>query len=196
MTQHSDLGPHSMSMAAPAKVESPGVLHRTLQAATRSDHVILDRLILRFDLTRREHYGLFLHLHYSALRNLEADWRVEDRVDFAAMLRCVQSDLQTLRIATLPLPPTGHTSLHLSNRLGIAYVLRGSRLGAAFLRRAVPSQYPTAYLDFMPALSWAQFLVQLESSSHLPAANHDHDTIRGAQITFEIFVGLFNRALH
>src|ERR1700677_2122563 len=162
----SDFGPRSMRMAAaPDKTEPPGALHRALRAATRSDHVTLDRLILRFDLTRREHYGLFLHLYYSALRELEADWRTEDRVDFAAMLRCVQSDLHDLKIPTPPLHAMARAQLQPGNRLGVAYVLRGSRLGASFLRRRVPSQYPTAYLDFLPGLSWSQFLVQLESSS-------------------------------
>jgi heme oxygenase len=191
----SDFAPRSMSMAAPVNAESPGVMHRALRAATRSDHVLLDRLILRFDLTRRDHYGLFLHLHYSALRNLEADWLAEDQPDFSAMLRCVQSDLNTLRIATPPLSPSGRAALHAYNRFGVAYVLRGSRLGAPFLRRRVPRQYPTAYLDFMPALSWTQFLVQLESSSDPRRAGHDHEIVRGARITFEIFISVFNRVL-
>jgi heme oxygenase len=184
-----------MLTAAPKKTESPSLLHRALRAATRSDHVKLDRSILRFDLTRREHYGQFLHLYYSALRTLEADWRIEDRNDFAAMLRSVQADLQALRITTPPIDPIGRQSLHVSDRLGISYVLRGSRLGAVHLRRRVPSQYPTAYLDFIPATSWNQFLLDLESPTNSPHSNHDHDTIRGARITFEIFVGLFHRAL-
>jgi heme oxygenase len=190
-----DFGPLCMRMAALVNTESPGVLHRALRAATRSDQVLLDHLILRFDLTRREHYGLFLHLHYSALRNLEADWLAEDRADFAAMLRCVQSDLHNLGIATPPLSPSGRAPLHPNNRLGVAYVLRGSRLGAPFLRRRVPRQYPTAYLDFMPELPWAQFLVQLESSSDPPRPRHDHEIVRGARITFEIFISVFNRVL-
>jgi heme oxygenase len=188
------LGHRSMLTAAPVKTESPSVLHRALRAATRSDHVILDRSILRFDLTRREHYGLFLHIHYSALTNLEADWRTEDRVDFAGMLRCVQADLHTLRISAAPLYPMGRQILHPSNRLGLAYVLRGSRLGSMFLRRKVARNLPTAYLDFTPSLTWTDFLAQLESSTKLPNSNHEHDTIRGARITFEIFVSLFNRA--
>jgi heme oxygenase len=187
--------PRSMRMAALVNAEAPNMLHRALRAATRSDHVLLDRLILRFDLSRRDHYGLFLHLHYSALRDLEADWSAEDQPDFAAMLRCVESDLHTLRIATPPLSPSGRAQLHAHNRLGVAYVLRGSRLGAPFLRRRIPSQYPTAYLDFMPALSWAQFLVQLESSSDPPRAGHDYEIVRGARITFEIFISVFNRVL-
>jgi heme oxygenase len=190
-----DFAPRSMGMATLENAESPGVLHRALRAATRSDHVLLDRLILRFDLTRREHYGLFLHLHYSALRNLEGDWLAEDQADFAAMLRCVQSDLHTLQIATPPRSPSGRAPLHPNNRLGVAYVLRGSRLGAPFLRRRVPRQYPTAYLDFMPELSWAQFLVQLESSSDPSRARHDHEIVRGARITFEVFISVFNRSL-
>jgi heme oxygenase len=190
-----DFAPRSMRMAAVANTESPGVLHRALRAATRSDDVLLDRLVLRFDLTRRDHYGLFLHLNYSALRNLEADWSAEDQTDFAAMLRCVQSDLHTLRIALPPLSPSGRAPLHAHNRLGVAYVLRGSRLGAAFLRRRVPRQYPTAYLDFVPTLSWPQFLVQLETPSDPPRAGHEHEIVRGARITFEILISVFNRVL-
>jgi heme oxygenase (biliverdin-IX-beta and delta-forming) len=190
-----DFAPRSMGMATPVNTDSPGVVHRALRAATRSDHVLLDRLILRYDLTRREHYGLFLHLHYSALKNLEGDWSTEDQADFAAMLRCVQSDLYTLQIATPPRSPSGRAALHAANGLGVAYVLRGSRLGAPFLRRRVPRQYPTAYLDFMPELSWAQFLIRLESSSDPSKARHDHEILRGARITFEIFISVFNRAL-
>jgi heme oxygenase len=185
----------SKLVAAAVEAQSPGALRRTLRAATRSDHVILDRLILRFDLTRREHYGLFLHLHYSALTSLETDWRTEDRADFAIMLQRVRADLQTLRVTALPLHPMARQPLHASDRLGVAYVLRGSRLGAMPLRRRVPSRYPTAYLDFIPALSWTEFLVQLESSTDPANSNHEHDVIRGAKITFEIFVSLFNQAL-
>jgi heme oxygenase len=191
----SDFAPRSMSMAALVDSGSPGVLHRALRAATRSDDVQLDRLMLRFDLTRRDHYGRFLHVHYSVLRDLEHDWPAEDQTDFAAMLRCVQSDLHALRIATPPLTPSGRAPLHAHNRLGVAYVLRGSRLAAPLLRRRVPRQYPTAYLDFMPALSWAKFLVQLESSPDPPRPGHEHEIVRGARITFEIFISIFNRAL-
>ncbi len=191
----SDFGPRSMRMAAPVNTETPGVLHRALRAATRSDDVQLDRLMLRFDLTRRDHYGRFLHLHYSVLRDLERDWSAEDQTDFAAMLRCVQSDLDALRIATPPLTPNGRAPLHAHNRLGVAYVLRGSRLAAPLLRRRVPRQYPTAYLDFMPAVSWAKFLAQLESPPDPPRAGHDHEIIRGARITFEIFISICNRVL-
>jgi heme oxygenase (biliverdin-IX-beta and delta-forming) len=189
-----DFGPRSMRMASPVNTDPPGALHRTLRAATRSDHALLDRSILRFDLTRRDHYGLFLQLHCSALRDLEADWSAEDDTDLTSMLRCVQGDLRALRIATPASSPGIRAPLHPHGRLGVAYVLRGSRLGAQFLRRRVPRQYPAAYLDFMPALPWAEFLMQLESSD-APGARHDHEIVRGARIAFETFIGVFNRAV-
>ena len=194
-TASPDFAPRSMSAANLVNAEAPGALHRALRAATRSDHVLLDRMILDLDLTRRDHYGLFLQVHYSALLDLEADWLAEDRADFAAMLRCVQSDLHILQITTPPLSLGGRAALHAHNGLGVAYVLRGSRLGASFLRRKVPTPYPTAYLDFTPALSWPQFLAQLAASSNPPRAEHDHDVARGARITFEIFVSIFSRGL-
>jgi heme oxygenase len=46
----------------------------------------------------------------------------------------------------------------------------------------------------MPALSWAQFLAHLESSSEPREAGHDYEIVRGARITFEIFISVFNRA--
>jgi heme oxygenase (biliverdin-IX-beta and delta-forming) len=188
-----DFAVRSLSTAALMNAEAPGARQRALRAATRSDHVLLDRLILR--LTRRDDYGVFLLAHFSALLDLEVDWLAEDRADFAAMLRCVQSDLHSLRITAPPLSPGGRAALHADNRLGVAYVLRGSRLGASFLRRRVPRQYPTAYLDFMPTLSWHQFLAQLEASSDPARAGHDYEIARGARITFELFINIFNRAV-
>jgi heme oxygenase len=184
-----------MRMATPVNSDPPGALHRALRAATRSDHALLDRSVLRFDLTRRDHYGQFLQLHWSALRDLEADWSAEDDTDLIAMLRCVRSDLHHLRIATSECSPASRAPLRAHSRLGVAYVLRGSRLGAPFLRRRVPRQYPTAYLDFMPALPWAEFLAQLESSSHAQGAGHEHEIVRGARMAFEIFISVFNRAV-
>jgi heme oxygenase len=175
--------------------DPPGALHRALRAATRSDHALLDRSILRFDFTRQDHYELFLQLHCSALRDLEAHWSAEDAADFTGMLRCVQSDLQTLRSTIPPYSPRVHGQLHPQSRIGVAYVLRGSRLGAPFLRRRVPKQYPTAYLDFMPALPWGEFLMRLESSSRAAGARPAHEIVQGASIAFEIFISVFNRAV-
>jgi hypothetical protein len=106
-----DFGPRSMRMATPVNSDPPGALHRALRAATRSDHALLDRSVLRFDLTRRDHYGQFLQLHWPALRDLEADWSAEDDTDFIAMLRCVRSDLHRLRISTSECSPAARAPL-------------------------------------------------------------------------------------
>ena len=170
-------------------------LHRSLRAATRNDHATVDRLMLRLDLSRREDYGLFLHIHYWTLKCLNTHWRDEDHADFAGMIDCLQNDLRALGLVTSERSGLVSAALLDCNHLGVAYVIRGSRLGAAFLRRRVPSQFPTAYLDFVPALSWGQFLKQLEPATDDPKRNTPEETICGARITFETFAALLTHAL-
>ena len=179
---------------APVNRDSLGRVHRLLRATTRVDHALLDRMMLRINLAVRQDYGIFLHIHHGALHALEPYWREEDREDFSGMLLAVQQDKQTLGIATLPTRPVLRTSLLLSHQWGISYVVRGSRLGAQFLRRRVPSELPTAYLDFTPALTWPQFLQQLELITEDPSHAIGDDSIRGAQVAFEIFTSMFTQA--
>jgi heme oxygenase len=189
-----DFGYRSMSSVAPVHTAVPGVLHRALQAATRSDHVALDRSILRLNWSSAAGYGIFLHMHNAALQSLEADWRDEDRGDFAAMLRCAREDLKALKI---PIPIShlaSRTPLPAGQRLGIAYVLRGSRLDAGVLRLRVPSSRPSSFLDFAPTLPWPRFLQQLdppESAGRAAGA----ETLRGARHTFDLFANLIARAV-
>ena len=177
------------------KSEPVGELHRSLRVATSSDHAMVDRLMLRFDLSRREDYGLFLHIHYWTLKSLDTHWRDEDHADFAGMIDCLQNDLRALGLVSSERSGLVSTALLDCNHLGVAYVIRGSRLGAAFLRRRVPSHFPTAHLDFVPALSWGQFLKQLEPATNDPKRATPEETIRGARITFEIFAALLTQAL-
>ena len=180
---------------APIESEPCGELHRSLRAATRSDHDMVDRLMLRLDLSRREDYGLFLHIHYSTFKNLDTHWREEDNADFAGMIDCLQNDIRALGVASSESSGRVSTALLVCNHLGVAYVIRGSRLGAAFLRRRVPREFPTSYLDFVPSLPWGQFLKQLEPAPDDPKRNTSEETIQGARITFEIFAALLKRAL-
>jgi heme oxygenase len=152
-------------------------------------------MILRFDLAYPEDYALFLNAHYSALRNLEADWRQEDHADFSRMTRCLQEDLDALGIAAAFVQPPTRSPLPISARLGIAYVIRGSRIGAGLLRRLVPSPLPASYLNFVPGLPWNQFLRQLATVSDDPSPETRSAVIQGARVTFEIFIGLLSRAL-
>jgi heme oxygenase len=175
--------------------KSLGALHRSLRTETRGDHLMIDRLMLRFDLTRREDYGLFLNIHYSTLRHLRASWRDEDREDFLVMTNRLQDDLHTLGLGATTLHPITCAPLTQGDRLGIAYVIRGSRLGSEFLRRRVPTEFPVAYLDYVPTTSWAQFLQHLVDFADDLASEASHEVIRGARWTFELFANLTKQAL-
>jgi heme oxygenase (biliverdin-IX-beta and delta-forming) len=168
-----------------------GRVHRELRAATRNDHALIDRMLLKFDLRRAENYRVFLNIHFAALLTLRIDWRPQDSEDFEQMLRSLQADLETLGIpsTTMPIPASGRANP--GSGLGIAYVIRGSRLGAAFLRRGVVGTLSTSYLDFVPALSWAEFLGQLESIADDP--NGTDEAIRAARCAFNAFATEFNR---
>lgn len=148
-------------------------------------------MLLPFDLSRAEDYRIFLNIHLGALSSLQPDWRLEDGADFAQMLGCVQADLMILGgMANVP-PLLTSTPASPSTGLGIAYVVRGSRLGATVLRRGVGAHFPTSYLDFAPALSWAAFLLELESIADDPAGRQE--ATRGACGTFNKFASEFNR---
>jgi heme oxygenase (biliverdin-IX-beta and delta-forming) len=168
-----------------------GLVHRVLRDATRIDHAQIDRMLLPFDLSKAEDYRIFLNIHFASLATLQADWRQQDRKDFEEMLHCVQVDLKTLGSeSTAPLmPPRPATSP--SQGLGIAYVVRGSRLGAAVLRRSVVGKLPTSYLDLVPGLPWKDFLRELESVTHDP--NGMAEAIRAARSTFSTFAAEFTR---
>jgi heme oxygenase len=170
-----------------------GRLHRALRAAIRSDEMIIDRLILRLNLARLEDYGLYLHVHYSTLRDLRPGWRDEDREDFTAMALCLQNDLQALGFTVTDLPAATHAAMTVSTRLGVAYVIRGSRLTSVVVRHHVPERFPTSYLDFSPSLSWARFLQELERTS---AENMEQDVIRGAKLALARFSALMTAAIN
>jgi heme oxygenase len=58
------------------------------------------------------------------------------------------------------------------------------------LRRRIPSQFSASYFDFVPALSWVQFLAQLQSVSNLADAQVRDAAIQGAKVTFGLFARL------
>jgi len=184
-----------MQNVASLKGEPFGTFHRALRAETRGDHMMIDQMILRLDLARREDYGLFLNIHHSALLDLKSEWRPEDWEDFQAMSRNLQNDLHVLGMTAATHRPTARPALTVGNRLGVAYVIRGSRLGASVLRQRVPSRFAASYLDFTPTLSWAHFLQQLERPSKQAESEESLEVIRGARITFELFSHLLTQAL-
>jgi heme oxygenase len=184
-----------MNNIVPMSRDPLGALHRSLRLATRSDHLEVDRLIGQLDLSRREDYGRLLSIHHAVLLELKSEWRPEDRDDFRAMSRRLQNDLRILGFPTASPQSMSSTPLAEGNQLGIAYVIRGSRLGASVLRPRIPPQFSTSYFDYVPVLSWIQFLEQLKSVTKATEAEATDAAVRGAKITFDLFSCLLARAV-
>ena len=182
-------------MRGPAGTPLPGQFHRELRAATRSDHVALDALILRLDLKSRADYGIFLRVHHAALQSLDADWRDEDHRDFSALSRCAGEDLKALKVPVTTLHTVPRTPLLASQRIGVAYVIRGSRLGAGVLRRRIAISEPSAYLDLELALTWPKFLEQLDPVVPDTARTSSYEVVRGARLAFDLFATFLTQAL-
>jgi heme oxygenase len=177
----------TLSSAAKQHKRVVGAVHRALRAATRNDHALLDRMQLRLNVGLVADYRLFLSFHSAALRAHRKYWRPEDCEDFEAMIRCVESDLG---LANPNEPPaTSDEAPGSSQGLGIAYVIRGSRLGAAVLRRSIPDSFQTSYLDFSPAVAWPQFLAQLECIAANP--NAIDKAVLAARCAFDSFATEF-----
>lgn len=175
--------------------DSPGVWHRAIRAATRSDHILVDRLIARLDWGSRKDYACFLAIHHTVLQDLKADWRREDLSDFSAMSQRLQNDLSMLGFPTANVQLKRRAPLAAGDRLGIAYVIRGSRLGSTVLRPRISPQSSASYFDFVPALSWIQFLAQLQSASNADGPAECGEVIRGAKNVFERYSRLLTQAL-
>jgi heme oxygenase len=169
-----------------------GRLHRALRAATRDDHALIDQMLLQFDLKRPEDYRGFLTIHFEALLALKAAWRQQDIEDFEQMLRCLDTDLGTSGAPRNVMPAASCRPASIGAGLGLAYVIRGSRLGAAVLRLGVGKTLATSYLDFVPRLSWTEFLVQLDSTA--ADSNDTEEAIRAARSTFNVFATKFLRS--
>ena len=162
--------------------------------------MMIDGMLLQFDMTRREDYGLFLNIHYSTLRDLRAGWRDEDHDDFLVMAHCLQEDLDALGIAATALNPTTRAPLTAGNRFGVAYIIRGSRLDSIVMRHRVPMRFAASYLGFSPALSWTKFLQQLESciSKNQEWGQSQRiiaEITCGARLTLSIFASELTQAL-
>lgn len=172
-------------------------LREYLKAATAAAHQRVDDAFGRHDITRREGYGRFLLGHAAVLPAMERSLEAAgiDRIlpDWAARRRreALARDLAALGLAgPLPrpvTPPDGTARL-----LGAAYVLEGSRLGAALLlRRAGASGDPavpaaTAYLRHGRGQGlWASFLGVLGTNA---AAQDAPDlVVEGAELAFSAF---------
>lgn len=141
---------------------------QSLRAATADDHARVDRLFGALDLADRGDYGRFLraqaeaHLAVEAeldrrgVQNLVADWSERRRGD------ALRADLRALGVE-VPEPAQSPSLDSEAAILGALYVLEGSRLGGAYLRRKLTPDMPQSFLAApQPPRSWPKLLETLD----------------------------------
>ena len=145
-----------------------------LRAATRNEHEAVDALFGRFDPADPDGYRRFLSAHRAAFAPIERaidraggdavleDWPKRRR---AALLEADAADMGVEE--TLSLPPPSLASP--AEVLGAIYVLEGSRLGGALLRRGVSPSWPARFLN-APAEpgTWQTLIAKLEAALARP----------------------------
>ena len=139
-----------------------------LRAGTAAEHERVDRLFSRFNLESVEGYRRFLLAQAAAFLPIEAeldrggaadsvtDWAQRRRGD---LLRADLLALGAENSAPIPAPEFGDAAAH----LGAIYVLEGSRLGGALLKRGVPAAAPRSFLSSPDHKgSWRKLLETLD----------------------------------
>lgn len=140
-----------------------------LRAATGDAHERVDAAFSRFDLADEDGYRGFLlaqaggflpvetALDEAGAERLLPDWPERRR---GTLLRADLADLNV----TPPEPFAAPVFLSIkAPMLGAIYVLEGSRLGGAVLKKAVPSHFPRRFLEARQAAgSWRRLLQALD----------------------------------
>lgn len=169
-----------------------------LRTATRSEHDRVDAAFSQYDLASRDGYRRFLlrqaraHLPVEAALDAAgagaaiADWPARKRGDR------IRADLADLGCADIPEQPfTGFEST--AAMLGGLYVLEGSRLGGAVLRKRVSNGLPTRFLSDGSSFAWRTLLDVLETKLRSP--EEIAGAIAGARRVFACFEAAARRAV-
>jgi len=125
-------------------------LRTTLRAATRQAHDRVDQLGGAFDLTSPSDYQAFLRAHAAVLPGVEAVLDSASPEDLPpAWAQRRRTAALAADLAALGLTPPSQAAIPLAlpdraTRLGALYVLEGSRLGGAVLRRRLAASQPKA----------------------------------------------------
>ncbi|MDY6922686.1 MAG: biliverdin-producing heme oxygenase [Pseudomonadota bacterium] len=177
--------PGAAGIAPPPEGARFGLRDRTAAA-----HARVDSLYSRFDLADAEGYAGFLTAQARAFPAVEAsltgagaagiipDWR--DRLRTDALMRDLAA---TGAPSPALLPPPAYSSE--AEILGGAYVLEGSRLGGALLRRSAPEGWPTAFMDASDPRLWRAFVTLLDQ--RLTRQTDLDQAISAALATFAVF---------
>ncbi|MDP1617453.1 biliverdin-producing heme oxygenase [Phenylobacterium sp.] len=170
-------------------------LRTTLRAATRQDHDRVDRLGGAFDLASPEGYGAFLLGHAAVLPPLEAALDAAPPQDLPPSwperrrAGALLADLAELGFEA-PAPALIPAPTNAAERVGALYVLEGSRLGGALLRRRLAEAQPAAPIAYLAHGQgeplWRTFLEWLDSRDLDPAETAAAvDGARGVFAAFE-----------
>jgi len=184
MLQFDNFDTADLPLSIPEPVLSS--FHERLRNATRFCHDEVDALYSQFDLADRGSYGDFLAAHARALLPVE-DWLdrlVEGAVPRAPALR---ADLQALKRPLIE-PATLAWEKKEAALWGSAYVIEGSRLGGAVLRKAVAAGLPHEYLSSThPQGAWRSFLGQLDRKASDGGELWQIEAVAAAIRTFTLF---------
>lgn len=162
-----------------------------LRAATAAEHDRVDRLFGALDLADPADYRRFLAAQAAAYLPVEAaidaaggarllaDWPARRR---GALLR---RDLAALAVP-VPAPEPPPDLAGDAATLGAIYVLEGSRLGGALLRRGLPAGAPEAFLAApQPPGGWRKLLELLDDCLYETA--RVESAVGAARRTFHCF---------
>jgi len=161
-----------------------------LRAETAGAHARVDAVYSRFDLSCAEDYGRFLQAQAAALipleRALDDGIALDLPIDWPLRRRgqALLDDLSALGLsapAAEPLPALETTEA----ALGTIYVLEGSRLGGALLKRSVSADLPTSFLGAGNSSLWQRLLQALEDL--LPDERSQAAATGAAKETFDLF---------
>ena len=162
-----------------------------LRSATRAAHERVDAAFAAHDLAALPAYGRFLQAQAAALLPVEralgsagAD-ALAEAWDEHRRAPLLIADLAALELAPGPFvtPPAYASDAHLAGGL---YVIEGSRLGGAVLRRQVPGAFPSAFLSARQAPGrWPRFVANLDRLLYSP--QRVESAIEAALATFACF---------
>jgi heme oxygenase len=145
-----------------------------LRAATAADHERVDRLFSLLDLTREADYRLFLTAQAAAYLPIEKaidgrgvvdllpDWPARRR----AHLLLADLAIMGIEAPAMQEPPALADA---ASMFGAIYVLEGSRLGGALLKRGLPCGLTKRFLDAEQAPgAWRKLLAKLDEFVYAP----------------------------
>ncbi len=170
----------------PQQTAAPDGVRALLRAATRDQHAAVDGAFGSFGLDTPEGYRRFLRVHARILPIAESRLALGEILDgWVGRTSALLADLTALGIEipeaiTLDLPRGDGA------RWGAVYVLEGSRLGGAMIRKSLDAGWPAAFLSAQhPPGGWQRIVDALEHADGGTAWRSD--AISGARAMFEAY---------